>query len=78
MFVFIAGARTTVPVKARYMVERKSSASPLANFAMRSAVAGATIRSSFSVATLICSIADSRAQRLVIASFPVSAAKVSG
>src|ERR687885_156672 len=55
MLVFIAGAMTTGPVKARYSVERKSSAKPRANFARVSAVAGATTRTSLSCATRICS-----------------------
>ena len=42
MFTFIAGANRTGAVVARYMVERKSSARPCANFASISAVAGAT------------------------------------
>ena len=57
MLVFIAGASTTGPVKARYRVERKSSARPWANFASRSAVAGATTRAWASCATRMCSTA---------------------
>jgi hypothetical protein len=57
MLVFMAGASTTGPVKARYMVVRKSSARPCANLASRSAVAGATTSRSFSCATPICSMA---------------------
>ncbi len=86
MFVFIAGARMTRPVKAKYMVVRKSSAMPWANFASRSAVAGATTRASLSWATWMCSTALERvssppvcaAKRLVTTLRPVRAAKVSG
>ena len=85
MFVFMAGASTTWPVNARYVVVRKSSASPCANFASRSAVAGATTRIWFSCAMRMCSIALESVSselaaenRLVIAFFPVRAANVSG
>ncbi len=85
MFVFIAGARTTGPVKARYIVVRKSSARPWANLARRSAVAGATTSKSFSCATPMCSTALESVsseleeeKRPVITFRPVSAANVSG
>ena len=45
MFVFMAGARSTGAVVARYNEERKSSAIPLASLPMTSAVAGATTSS---------------------------------
>src|SRR5947208_816500 len=59
MFTFMAGAITTGAVVARNKVERKSSARPLANLAITSAVAGATTSASIAWATAICSTADS-------------------
>ena len=56
IFVFIAGARTTGPVKARYVVVRKSSANPCASFARMLAVAGAITRASAACASAMCSI----------------------
>ena len=44
------------PRNAKYTVERKSSASPSANFPIMFAVAGATSSRSFSCATPICSM----------------------
>ena len=56
----MAGATTTGEVEARYNVLRKSSATPLANFASTSAVAGATSNRSVRCATAIWSMAESR------------------
>src|SRR5690242_9543618 len=86
MFTFIAGATTTGPVDARYKVVRKSSATPRANFAMMSAVAGATRRRSVRCATAMCSMALSRLasppeeslKRSVMTFWALRAAKVSG
>ncbi len=85
MLLFMAGASTTGPVNARYVVVRKSFANPWARRAMRSAVAGAITRMSFSCATAICSTALERVSselapenRPVITLRPVRAAKVSG
>ena len=55
MFTFMAGATITGAVVARYNVERKSEAVPLANLASVSAVAGATSNASIDCATPICS-----------------------
>ena len=85
MFTFIAGATTTGALVARYSVVRKSSATPLANLAMQSAVAGATTSKSMDWATAICSMALSTlaswsaAPNMRVMTFcPVRAAKVSG
>src|SRR5207237_5416301 len=86
MFTFIAGATTTGAVQARYNVVRKSSATPRANFAMMSAVAGATRRRSVRCATAMCSMALSRLasppeeslKRSVMTFCPLKAANVSG
>src|SRR6266853_597043 len=86
MFTFMAGATTTGAVDAKYNVVRKSSAIPRANFAMISAVAGATRSRSVLCATAMCSIALSRfaslpeesPNRSVMTFCPLSAANVSG
>ena len=56
IFTFIAGATITGAVVASNIVDKKSSASPCANFASISAVAGATISSFVVCASQICSI----------------------
>src|SRR3989440_6248654 len=85
MFTFIAGAITTGAVEAKCRVVKKSSAIPRANFAMTSAVAGATSSKSVRCATAICSIALSRlasppdsANKSVITFCPDNAANVRG
>src|SRR5882762_5192777 len=86
IFTFMAGATTTGAVDARYKVVRKSSAIPRANFAMMSAVAGATSNKSVRCATAMCSMALSRLapppeespKRSVITFCPLSDANVSG
>ncbi len=54
--VFIAGATTTGALHARYVVERKSSATPLANLAMMLAVAGATRKRSTVCEKVMCAM----------------------
>ncbi len=84
IFTFMAGATTTGAVVARYKVVRKSSATPRANFAMISAVAGAMTSASMRCATAMCSIAlstlagASAANNCVMTFCPVRAANVSG
>ena len=85
ILTFMAGATMTGAVVARYKVERKSEAVPLANLAIVSAVAGATSNASIDCATPICSTeepevpADAPSANIsVMTFFPESAAKVSG
>src|SRR5579863_2030779 len=55
MSLFIAGAASTGPVKARYSVESRSSARPCANLARQSALAGATTSNCARRARPMCS-----------------------
>ena len=85
MLLFMAGASTTRPVNARYIVVRKSLAMPCARRAIKSAVAGAITRTSLSCATAMCSTAlDKVSSELpeenspVMTLWPVRLANVSG
>ncbi len=77
---FIAGATSSGQLRARHAVERRSSAMPLASFARKSALAGATTIASAPRESSMCAmlLAKLASHRSVITGLPVSAWNVAG